>query len=58
MYNLSDLLIYKKEVCKVSEIKEKYIKDIDYYVLIPLTDRSLKIQIRTTSKAIRNIITK
>lgn len=58
MYKLGDLLVYKKDVCIVAEIKEKYIKDIDYYVLNPITDKSLKIQIPTNSNAIRSLITK
>ena len=58
MFKQGDLLIYKKEVCIVENIKEKYIKDMDYYILTPITDKSLKIQIPTTSKAIRNLITK
>lgn len=58
MYKIDDLLIYKKDVCKVEEIKEKYLRDTDYYVLSPLTDPSLKIQVPTNSSAIRSLITK
>lgn len=58
MYQVNDLLVYKKDVCVVEEVKSKYIKDIDYYVLSPITDKSLKIQIPTTSSAIRSLITK
>lgn len=58
MYKIGDLLIYKKELCRVEEIKNKYIKDIDYYVLKLLTDESLTIQIPTNSNLIRNLITK
>ena len=58
MYKIGDLLVYKKDVCVVEEIKQKYIKDLDYYILTPLIDKSLKIQIPTNSKTIRNLITK
>ena len=58
MYKTNDLLIYKKDVCKVKEIKEKYLRDTDYYVLSPITDESLTIQVPIDSKAIRNIINK
>lgn len=58
MYNKGDLLVYKKEVCEVDEVKTKYHKDMDYYILAPITDKSLKIQIPTNSNAIRNLITK
>lgn len=58
MFKKGDLLVYQKDVCIVEEIKTKYIKDMDYYILSPLTDKSLKIQIPTTSTAIRKLITK
>ena len=58
MFKKGDLLVYKKDVCIVEEIKEKYIKEIDYYILTPITDKSLRIQIPTNSNAIRNLISK
>ncbi|MBQ2872706.1 MAG: hypothetical protein IJE89_01750 [Bacilli bacterium] len=58
MFKKGDLLVYKKDVCVVEEVKVKYIKDTDYYVLTPLTDKSLKIQIPVTSSAVRSLITK
>lgn len=58
MFKKGDLLVYKKDVCKVEEVKTKYIKDIDYYVLSPIVDKSLKIQIPTNSQAIRTLISK
>ena len=58
MYKVNDKLIYKKDVCVVEEIKEKYMRDTDYYVLSPITDSSLKIQIPTNSSSLRNLITK
>jgi len=58
MYKINDLLIYKKDVCKVKEIKEKYLRDTDYYVLVPLKDESLTIQVPVNNNAIRNIISK
>ena len=58
MYKVGDLLVYKKDVCEVSEIKTKYLRDMDYYILTPIIDKSLKIQIPTNSSAIRDLITK
>lgn len=58
MYKVNDLLVYKKDVCVVEEIKQKYLRDSDYYVLSPLTDKSLKLQVPTTSNAIRDLIKK
>ena len=58
MYKVGDLLVYKKDVCKIIEIKEKYLRNMDYYILTSNIDKSLKIQIPTTSKDIRKLITK
>ena len=58
MYNKGDLLVYKKDVCEVEDVKIKYHRDIDYYILTPIFDKSLKIQIPTNSDAIRSLITK
>ena len=58
MYKVGDYLVYKKDICIVLEIKVKYLRDMDYYILAPITDKSLKIQIPTNSKAIRSLITK
>ena len=58
MYKVDDLLVYKKDVCRVKEIKYKYLKDTDYYVLSPITDDSLTIQVPVDSKVIRNVISK
>ena len=57
-FKVGDLLVYKKDVCIVNEIKIKYLRDMDYYILSPITDKSLKIQIPTNSNAIRELITK
>lgn len=58
MFKKGDLLVYKKDVCIVEEVKIKYIKDTDYYVLTPILDKSLKIQIPITSSGVRSLITK
>ena len=58
MYKVGDLLVYKKDVCEIIEIKEKYLRDMDYYILAPIIDKSLKLQIPTSSSAIRDLLTK
>lgn len=58
MFQEGDLLVYKRDVCLVEEVRVKYIKDIDYYILSPITDNSLKIKIPTNSKDIRSLISK
>lgn len=58
MYNIGDFVVYKRDTCKVVDIKEKYYKELDYYVLEPINDVSLKVQIPVNNKFIRDIITK
>lgn len=58
MFNVNDFLVYKKEVCRVKEIKENSLDKSSYYVLIPVTDESLKIEVPTANRLghLRNLI--
>lgn len=58
MYKIGDYLMYRRDVCKVVDIKET--KNGNNYVLVPINDESLKIQIpcATNVSFIRNLITK
>lgn len=58
MYKVGDFVVYKRDVCEVVEIKESYFKGLDYYTLIPVIDKTLKIEIPIDSKLVRNIISK
>lgn len=58
MFQIGDYIVYKRDVYKVKEIKKKYINDMDYYILIPRLDNSLKIEIPVTSTSLRNLISK
>lgn len=58
MFKVGDIIVYKKDVCKIIEIKSKYIRDLDYYVLEPIDDMSLKIQIPKNNNFIRELISK
>ena len=58
MYNIGDYVVYLRDVCKISDIKRKYMNDMDYYILIPVNDNSLKLSIPTNNKCIRNLIAK
>lgn len=58
MYKINDYILYKREVCQIKDIKNKYFQDKDYYVLSPLTDETLIINIPTDSKEIKDILTK
>ena len=44
MYKENDYLVYKKDVCKVREIKTNKMNGKDYYILIPISDEYLIIE--------------
>lgn len=58
MYKINDYLRYGKDVCKVKDIKEKKYNDQDYYLLVPVKDESLKIEIPVNSNKLQDLITK
>ena len=58
MYNLGDYVVYQKNVYQIKEIKEKYINNLDYYILNSVNDNSLTLNIPTNNKLIRNLISK
>ena len=49
-------IIYERDVCIIEEVRKKYIKGIDYFILRPLNDKTLKISVPVTSKRLRNVI--
>ena len=58
MYKIGDLVVYKRDVCRVLEYKEKYFKDKDYYSLNPIYDNSLKIDVPIDSTLLRDVMSK
>ena len=56
MYKINDYIVYQKDICKIKDIKENYIDNINYYILEPVSDASLKLKIPTSSKYIRDIM--
>lgn len=41
MYKINDIVMYKKDVCKIKDIKTNTLNGNQYYVMIPLSDESL-----------------
>lgn len=41
MYKINDIVMYKKDVCRIKDIKTNSINGNEYYVMVPLTDESL-----------------
>ena len=58
MFDVGDFVVYKRNVCKIVEIKEKYYKDIDYFSLVPVFDDTLKIDVPKNSSILRNVLSK
>lgn len=54
MYKINDYIVYKRDICKISEIKQ--IKGIDYYIVSPVIDDSLTISLPVDSELIRSVI--
>ena len=57
MYKVNDYLIFGKDVCKVKGVEEKKYNNEDYYVLAPIKDDTLKLEIPVSSTKIRDLIT-
>lgn len=45
MHSIGEYVVYRKEVCEIVGIKEKIFGDKNYYVLVPVNDKSLKLQV-------------
>ena len=50
MYKENDYVVYKKEVCKVREINRNKITGTTYYILVPIDDESLIIDVPTDDR--------
>ncbi len=50
MFKQDEYVVYKKNICKVKEIKENYFKDVSYYILSPIEDGSLTISLPTSNE--------
>lgn len=57
MYKIGDYLVYKKDICKVKEIRTNHLNNNDYYILSPIDDESLIIDVPIQNKCgnIRNL---
>lgn len=60
MFKINDYVVYKKDVCKIIDIKEKQFNNQNYFVLAPIVDNSLKIDVPVDNRCgyLRQLITK
>ena len=60
MYKKNDYVVYKKDVCIVKEIRNNKMNGKDYYILTPIDDKSLIIDVPIDNKLgyLRDVISK
>lgn len=60
MYKVNEYVVYKKDVCKIKEIRNNKMNGIDYYILVPIDDESLIIDVPVENRMgyLRSIISK
>lgn len=58
MYKVNDYIVYKKDVCKIKEIRKNKMTESDYYILNPIDDESLIIDVPVDNRMgfIRDIV--
>ncbi len=57
MKKVGDYVVYRRDVSKIVNIKKNPLNNMDYYVLVPVTDESLKIDVPVENQYIRELIT-
>lgn len=50
MKSIGDYIIYRRDVCKIIDIKKNHFNQMDYYVLVPIKDESLHIDVPTNNR--------
>lgn len=60
MYKENDYLVYKKDVCKVREVRKNKMNGKNYYILVPVADETLIIETPVDNRMgfIRDVISK
>ena len=58
MFKKNDFVVYKKDACKIKDVKKNGFQGNDYFVLSPIDDDSLTIEVPITSLAVRSLISK
>jgi len=60
MYNIGDYIVYRKDVCKVVGIKKNHFNNMDYYILEPMDDNSLRLDVPVDNRCgyLRDLVSK
>lgn len=57
MKKVGDYVVYRRDVAKIVNIKKNPRNNMDYYVLVPASDESLKIDVPVDNSYVRDLIT-
>lgn len=58
MFEIGEFVVYKRDLCKIVDIKENYHNNMNYYMLESINDKSLTISVPSNTLLIRKLITK
>lgn len=50
MFKIGEYVVYRRDVCKIREIREHHIHNDRYYILEPMVDSSLTIEVPTDNR--------
>lgn len=45
MYKINDVIVYKRDLCKIIDIKKNHLTNLDSYIMVSISDNSLKIEV-------------
>ena len=57
MKKIGEYVVYRKEVCKIKDVKENPVNHVMSYKLVPITDTSLTMNIPVDNEFIRDLMT-
>ena len=58
MLNIGDYVIYQEQVCQIKEQKINEFTNLESFILVPVTDSSLKLNVPVNNPNIKNLMTK
>jgi len=58
MKKVGELVVFRKDVCKIIEVSENAFNHVMSYTLIPITDESLKMNVPVNNENIRELMSK
>ncbi len=58
MLKIGDYVIYQEQVCQIKEQKINEFTNLESFILVPITDSSLKLNVPVNNPNIKNLMTK